>query len=92
MHHLSPDLMEKVMYERLNALHRASSPRWGNPVKRLWHGLLASQAMARQRARLALLDDHLLHDIGISREEAHAESERSTWDAPASWFARKNDS
>ncbi len=35
-----------------------------------------------QRRTLARLDDHQLHDIGITREEAQRESARSFWDLP----------
>jgi uncharacterized protein YjiS (DUF1127 family) len=41
---------------------------------------------ARSRRRLALLDDHLLSDIGLSRAEALAEASRTDWDAPDHWY------
>jgi uncharacterized protein YjiS (DUF1127 family) len=47
--------------------------------------LLAWRDEARQKARLRLLDDHLLSDIGVSRAEAEAESERPVWDSPSHW-------
>jgi uncharacterized protein YjiS (DUF1127 family) len=37
------------------------------------------------RRSLALLDDHLLADIGITRAEAEHEAARPLWDAPAHW-------
>jgi uncharacterized protein YjiS (DUF1127 family) len=43
------------------------------------------EAMRRARHRLTLLDDHLLRDIGISREAAQAEANRKGWDAPDHW-------
>ncbi|MCC5954973.1 MAG: DUF1127 domain-containing protein [Natronohydrobacter sp.] len=43
-------------------------------------------AMRRTRARLSLLDDHLLRDIGLTREEAAREAARCSWDAPRHWL------
>ena len=40
-----------------------------------WH------ARARQRQQLALLDDGMLHDIGVSRVEAETESRKPFWRA-----------
>jgi uncharacterized protein YjiS (DUF1127 family) len=39
----------------------------------------------RQRRNLARLDDHMLADIGISRDEALAESRRPIWDVTPTW-------
>lgn len=46
-----------------------------------------SLALSTRRERQALLrlDDAMLRDIGLSREEALAESARPIWDAPANW-------
>lgn len=43
-------------------------------------------AMRRTRTRLALLDDRLLKDIGLTREEAAREAARCSWDAPRHWL------
>lgn len=48
-------------------------------------GLLAVSALRRDRQRLALLDDHLLSDIGLSRREAEHEASRKGWDVPDHW-------
>jgi uncharacterized protein YjiS (DUF1127 family) len=40
----------------------------------------------RERNSLAQLDDRLLEDIGVSKSEAHSESERPSWDAPSRWM------
>jgi len=40
---------------------------------------------AATAATADLLDDHLLRDIGISREAAKAEAEAKGWDAPDHW-------
>jgi uncharacterized protein YjiS (DUF1127 family) len=42
-------------------------------------------ALARQHRQLAELDDHMLVDIGLSRETAAAGAERPIWDAPLHW-------
>ncbi|MDJ1007808.1 MAG: DUF1127 domain-containing protein [Paracoccaceae bacterium] len=43
-------------------------------------------ALYRQRHRLSELPDHLLDDIGVSREAAEAEADRPVWDAPSHWL------
>jgi uncharacterized protein YjiS (DUF1127 family) len=47
--------------------------------------LVARRELARQRARLAELDEHLLRDIGLSRAEALAEAALPNWDPPDWW-------
>jgi uncharacterized protein YjiS (DUF1127 family) len=42
-------------------------------------------ALARSRRGLRRLDDHLLRDIGLTRQEAEAEASRAAWDAPSHW-------
>lgn len=44
-------------------------------------------ALRRQRGRLRDLGDHLLEDIGVSREAAEREASRPLWDVPARWRA-----
>jgi len=51
-------------------------------VRRMALGLCA----LRQRRHLADLDDALLRDIGLTREEARAEARRPLWDVPDSWL------
>lgn len=41
--------------------------------------------LARQRAALRDLDDHLLRDINITRAQAQKEADRPFWDAPVSF-------
>ncbi|MFN6924491.1 MAG: DUF1127 domain-containing protein [Tabrizicola sp.] len=41
--------------------------------------------LARSRQALSRLDDHLLRDIGLTRDQAEAESRRRAWDVPAHW-------
>ena len=40
----------------------------------------------RQRHALEQLDDHMLQDIGVSREEADTEIRRPIWDVPGHWL------
>lgn len=49
--------------------------------------LKAARALARQRAALAHLDDEMLSDIGLTREQATREAARPVWDAPSYWRA-----
>ena len=44
------------------------------------------RALSSSRRQLARLDDHLLDDIGLTREEAAREAARRAWDAPAHWL------
>lgn len=57
--------------------HRQSRPRLGSVFNIF--------ALVRSRRDLASLDDHLLRDIGISRDEATTEARRAPWDAPDTW-------
>lgn len=54
-------------------------------LRAIWRRLLSGAALARSRGRLALLDDHQLRDIGLTRAEAEAEAARPAWDAPPHW-------
>jgi uncharacterized protein YjiS (DUF1127 family) len=42
-------------------------------------------AIARQRRALRQLEDHLLEDIGIDRDQALTEAQRPVWDVPVFW-------
>ena len=53
------------------------------PVSKRRMSLLDLFALYRQRRALARLDDAALDDLGITREEANAESRRRFWDLPA---------
>ncbi len=55
---------------------------WGsfdNPVKRLYATIVAWQQRYELRQHLLEMDDHLLDDIGFSREEARQEAARPFW-------------
>lgn len=54
-------------------------------LARLPSRLLAAQALARSRRSLGRLDDHILRDIGLTREQAESEALRAAWDAPMHW-------
>jgi uncharacterized protein YjiS (DUF1127 family) len=49
------------------------------------HRLLALAAARRERRRLEELPDHLLKDVGLTREEAITEARRKPWDVPPGW-------
>lgn len=61
----------------------AAAARFFHPAPR--PSLLSLRLMRRQRRQLAMLDDRLLDDIGLSRSEAQKEAERSIWDVPRHW-------
>lgn len=44
-----------------------------------WIRLLHAVRRQRQRAALAQLDERLLQDIGVSREQARAEADKPIW-------------
>jgi len=57
------------------------------PARRgLFARLAAMRTAARTRRALDTLDDHVLRDIGITREEAMREARRPAWDVPPSWL------
>lgn len=55
------------------------------PTQSLFALLRQALALQRSRARLGSLDDHLLRDIGLTRDDALAEAQRPLWDAPQHW-------
>lgn len=59
---------------------------WGLHPAGLLAVLLKADGIWRERQKLARLDAHILNDIGISPEEAQAETRRGTWDAPNRWL------
>ncbi len=76
--------------ERISPMTTRSQKKFGlstQPTDRatFFDRLLNIEALWRQRRSLAELDDHLLRDIGLTRDEARRESERPAWDAPAHW-------
>ena len=48
--------------------------------------ILAWHLLARERIALSKLDDHLLEDLGLTREDAQKEANRPVWDAPDQWL------
>ncbi len=53
-----------------------------HPISTRRVSFLDVMALYRQRRALARLDDDALDDLGITREEADAESRRPFWDLP----------
>lgn len=51
----------------------------------LFRRLRKAAALARQRHALAALDDAMLRDIGLTRDQAMNEAARPFWDAPRHW-------
>ena len=62
-------------------LHRLSAPRRAG----LFTRLMAAQRQRRELSALAMLEDRLLDDIGLTRADALVEAQRPFWDAPAHW-------
>ena len=50
-------------------------------LRRLWASLSSWQARATQRRALAALDHRLLRDVGLTRDQAAAESKKPFWRA-----------
>ncbi|WP_439578785.1 DUF1127 domain-containing protein [Elioraea sp.] len=46
----------------------------------LWDGLRRAWVAHRTRRQLMELDEHLLHDLGLSRADVHREAARAPWD------------
>ena len=69
----------------MNLAHVSLSPR---PLSRPepLRFLLRAMLMKGSRRRLLDLDEHLLRDVGITRQQARLEAERPCWDAPAHWL------
>jgi len=64
---------------------KTTAHRAARPFRRF--GLAELLGLARQRTALAHLDQHLLDDLGITRDEARAEASRPIWDVPSNWRA-----
>jgi uncharacterized protein YjiS (DUF1127 family) len=59
----------------------AAARRSGRSLARL----IGLMSLRRSRQSLLELDDRMLRDIGISREQALAEGTRSVWDVNPTW-------
>lgn len=62
-------------------VHRVPSPTdvLRNGLRNIWRTLLCWQRRHDERLRLAAIDDRLLRDVGISREQAEAEAQKPFW-------------
>jgi uncharacterized protein YjiS (DUF1127 family) len=78
--HHNPCLKEPAM-STLRLVHPLAALR----LFRLRSIIAGRIALARSRRGLRRLDDHLLRDIGLTRQEAEAEATRAVWDAPSHW-------
>ena len=57
----------------------APSPRLSAPIARFWARFLHAREVRRQRRALARLENHLLDDIGLTRDDVERELSRSIW-------------
>ncbi len=48
--------------------------------------VLKAFSIWRERQTLRDLDDHILKDIGVTRDDADVETKRPVWDAPNRWM------
>jgi uncharacterized protein YjiS (DUF1127 family) len=62
-------------------VHRLPSPAdvLRNGLRDIWRTLLRWQRRYNDRLRLVAMDDRLLGDIGISREQAAVETQKPFW-------------
>lgn len=67
--------------------HISTDSRCYNRPQRLglWARISVMLGLRRQRLDLANLDDHLLRDVGLTRDEARKEVNRPPWDVPDTW-------
>jgi uncharacterized protein YjiS (DUF1127 family) len=57
----------------------APSRRLSARIARLWTRFLGAWEIRRQRRALAQLENHLLDDIGLTRDDVERELSRSIW-------------
>ncbi|MEN0002479.1 MAG: DUF1127 domain-containing protein [Pseudomonadota bacterium] len=48
--------------------------------------VLKAYSIWRERQCLNTLDDHLLRDVGLTRNDVESETNRPIWDAPNRWM------
>lgn len=70
------------MDRTIHCTSHCTSPRRRPGLLAAWSRMLE---IRRQQRRLTELNDHLLDDIGLTREQADAEAKAPVWDVPASW-------
>jgi uncharacterized protein YjiS (DUF1127 family) len=63
-------------WRQSDSRRRILGPIWDT---RLWHWCARCRARSRQREALSELDDHLLEDIGVTRQQASAEAAKPFW-------------
>jgi uncharacterized protein YjiS (DUF1127 family) len=69
----------------MHATTLAATTRRRRLWRRLWTAVLHHAETARSRRQLARLDDHLLRDIGLTRDQVEAEVALPAWDVPPHW-------
>ncbi len=75
----APFSLEVIRHLEASALLRVLLLSAGELLRRGFNTASTWQVRARQRRDLQLLNDHLLKDIGITREQARLESDKPFW-------------
>lgn len=65
--------------------HIRRLPAQSTGIKSFFTHVALGYSALQQRRALERLDDAALNDIGVTREEATAESRRWAWDVPDHW-------
>lgn len=73
--------MSDLLVKSADLATEAVAPKWMPRLARA----LDLLTLWRSRRRLDDLDDHLLQDIGLSRDIARTEARRPVWDVPRHW-------
>jgi uncharacterized protein YjiS (DUF1127 family) len=63
-------------YSQSDSRRRIRGPLWGT---RFWRWCARCSALSRQRAALSELEERLLEDIGVTRQQANAEATKPFW-------------
>ena len=63
------------------SLRETKSSHLIGPFTAILERLMTWQARAEMRSHLSTLEDHLLRDVGLTREEAVAEAAKPFWQA-----------
>jgi uncharacterized protein YjiS (DUF1127 family) len=73
-----PSVISRETAAISSSYERDATPRlfW---TTRFWRWCAWCSARSRQREALSRLDDHLLEDIGVTREQANAEAAKPFW-------------
>ena len=77
------------MFPEILPAHPAAPETQRHQPRKVKYGILGRLMMfievTRERRELAHMDDKLLRDIGLTRDEARHEVDRPFWDVPKGW-------